>query len=63
MKTHINETCMNADRTKENDKIAPHSGIGRLSDSPKLKELLDKYGSQRGKDLDDNPNQKKEKDK
>ena len=35
-------------------KIAPNKGIGKLSDNPKLKELLEKYGNQKNeKDEED----------
>ena len=31
-------------------KLAPNKGIGKLSDNPKLKELLEKYGNQKDKE-------------
>lgn len=36
------------------DRIAPNKGIGRLSENPKLKELLEKYGNHENKENDSN---------
>lgn len=42
MKTGLKKLSKTNDMSK---KIAPNKGIGRLSDNPKLKELLEKYGN------------------
>ena len=51
MKTRFNKACKVSDTS---EKIAPYKGIGKLSDNPKLKELLEKYGNQKNeKDEED----------
>lgn len=49
MKTRFNKTYITQDASK---KIAPNKGIGRLSENPKLKELLEKYGNHENKEND-----------
>lgn len=49
MKTRFNKTCIPQNTS---DKIAPYKGIGKLSENPKLKELLEKYGSHENKEND-----------
>ena len=44
MKLRFNKVCKASDTP---EKIAPNKGIGKLSDNPKLKELLEKYGNQK----------------
>lgn len=49
MKTRFNKTYITQDAS---EKIAPYKGIGRLSENPKLKEILEKYGSHENKEND-----------
>ena len=49
MKTRFNKTCM---AQNVSEKIAPNKGIGKLSENPKLKELLEKYGNHEDKEND-----------
>ena len=44
MKSRFNKVRKASDTP---EKIAPNKGIGKLSDNPKLKELLEKYGNKK----------------
>lgn len=44
MKSRFNKIC---EASGASGKLAPNKGIGRLSDNPKLKELLEKYGNKK----------------
>lgn len=47
MKSRFNKVRKASDTS---EKIAPNKGIGKLSDNPKLKEFLEKYGNKKAEE-------------